>query len=70
MIHYRSEDEIDLIRESSLLVANTHAEISALIKPGVTTLQLDKIAEEFIRDNGGFQHLKVIVVFLIHFALH
>ena len=44
MIHYRSEDEIDLIRESSLLVAKTHAEISSLIKPGVTTLQLDKIS--------------------------
>tara|TARA_B100001029_G_scaffold179203_1_gene187919 strand:- start:238 stop:1011 length:774 start_codon:yes stop_codon:yes gene_type:complete len=53
MIHFRSEDEIDLIRESSLLVAKTHAEISGLIKPGVTTLQLDRIAEEFIRDNGG-----------------
>ena len=37
MIHYRSEDEIDLIRESSLLVANTHAEISALINFRVTT---------------------------------
>ena len=58
MIHYRSEDEIDLIRESSLLVANTHAEISTLIKPGVTTLQLDKIAEEFIRDNGGLPAFK------------
>tara|TARA_B100001142_G_scaffold308091_1_gene339322 strand:- start:471 stop:1244 length:774 start_codon:yes stop_codon:yes gene_type:complete len=58
MIHYRSEDEIDLIRESSLLVAKTHAEISALIKPGVTTLQLDKIAEEFIRDNGGIPAFK------------
>ena len=58
MIHYRSEDEIDLIRESSLLVAKTHAEISALIKPGVTTLQLDKIAEEFIRDNGGVPAFK------------
>ena len=58
MIHYRSEDEIDLIRESSLLVAKTHAEISVLIKPGVTTLQLDKIAEEFIRDNGGVPAFK------------
>ena len=58
MINYRSEDEIDLIRESSLLVAKTHAEISALIKPGVTTLQLDKIAEEFIRDNGGVPAFK------------
>ena len=58
MIHYRSEEEIDLIRESSLLVAKTHAEISVLIKPGVTTLQLDRIAEEFIRDNGGVPAFK------------
>ena len=58
MVHYRSEDEIDLIRESSLLVAKTHAEISNLIKPGVTTLQLDKIAEEFIKDNGGLPAFK------------
>ena len=58
MIHYRSEEEIELIRESSLLVAKTHAKISALIKPGVTTLQLDKIAEEFIRDNGGYSAFK------------
>ena len=58
MVHYRSEDEIDLIRESSLLVAKTHAEISNLIKPGVTTLQLDKIAEEYIKDNGGLPAFK------------
>lgn len=58
MIHYKSEDEIDLIRESSLLVAKTHAEISNLIKPGVTTLQLDKIAEEYIKDNGGLPAFK------------
>ena len=53
MIYYKTEEEIDLIRESSLLVAKTHAEIAGLIKPGVTTLQLDSIAEEYIRDNGG-----------------
>ena len=53
MIYYKTEEEIDLIRNSSLLVAKTHAEIAGLIKPGVTTLALDKIAEEFIRDNGG-----------------
>ena len=58
MIHYRSEEEIDLIRESSLLVAKTHAEISKLIRPGVTTFQLDAIAEEFIRDNGGIPAFK------------
>ena len=53
MIYYKSKEEIDLIRESSLLVGNTHAEIAWLIKPGITTLELDKIAEEFIRDHGG-----------------
>jgi methionyl aminopeptidase len=53
MIHYKTEEEIDLIRESSLLVAKTHAEIAGLIKPGITTLMLDKIAEDFIMDNGG-----------------
>ena len=51
MIYYKSEEEIELIRESSLLVGKTHAEIAGLIKPGVTTLELDKIAEEFIMDN-------------------
>ena len=58
MIYYKSEEEIDLIRESSLLVGKTLAEISGLIKPGVTTLGLDKIAEEFIRDNGAVPAFK------------
>ena len=55
---YKTEEEIDLIRESSLLVAKTHAEIAGLIKPGITTLKLDTIAEEFIRDNGGVPAFK------------
>ena len=58
MMYYKSKEEIDLIRESSLLVAKTHAEIAGLIKPGITTLSLDKIAEEFIRDNGGVPAFK------------
>ena len=58
MIFYKTEEEIDLIRESSLLVAKTHAEIAGLIKPGITTLKLDEIAEEFIRDNGGIPAFK------------
>ena len=53
MIYYKSEEEVNLVRESSLLVAKTHAEIARYIKPGVSSLALDKIAEEFIRDNGG-----------------
>ena len=58
MIHYKSEEEVDLVRESSLLVAKTHAEIARLIKPGISTLALDLIAEEFIRDNGGIPAFK------------
>ena len=58
MINYKTEEEIELVRKSSLLVARTHAEIAGLIKPGITTLALDKIAEEFIRDNGGVPAFK------------
>ena len=58
MIHYKSEEEIDLVRESSLLVAKTHAEIAKLIKPGISTLSIDKIAEEYIRDNNGVPAFK------------
>ena len=58
MIYYKTEEEIELVRKSSLLVAKTHAEIAGLIKPGITTLALDKIAEEFIRDNGGIPAFK------------
>jgi methionyl aminopeptidase len=52
-IRIKTDEEVELMRESSLLVGRTLAEVAALIKPGVTTLQLDAIAEEFIRDNGA-----------------
>ena len=52
-IFLKTEDEIDLIRKANLLVGATLAELSKHIKPGVTTLQLDHIAEEFIRDHGA-----------------
>ena len=58
VMYYKTEEEIELVRKSSLLVAKTHAEIAGLIKPGITTLALDKIAEEFIRDNGGVPAFK------------
>ncbi|MBB5396162.1 MULTISPECIES: type I methionyl aminopeptidase [unclassified Mucilaginibacter] len=52
-IIYKSVEEIELIRESSLLVSKTHGEIAKVIGPGVTTIELNKLAETFIRDNGG-----------------
>ena len=51
MIFLKTNEEIELIRESSLLVGKTLAEVAKHIKPGVTTLGLDKIAEDFIRDH-------------------
>lgn len=53
MIFLKTNEEIELIRESSLLVGKTLAEVAKHIKPGVTTLDLDTVAEEFIRDNGA-----------------
>ena len=57
-IFLKTEDEIDLMREANLLVGKTLAEVGRHIKPGVTTLQLDKIADEFIRDHGAVPTFK------------
>ncbi len=52
-IYLKSDEEIELLRLSNQLVAKTHAEIARWMKPGITTIKLDNIAEEFIRDHGG-----------------
>ncbi|MDD4727626.1 MAG: type I methionyl aminopeptidase, partial [Dysgonamonadaceae bacterium] len=53
MIYLKTDEEIDLMRESNRIVGMTLGELSKHIQPGVTTLQLDKIADEFIRDHGA-----------------
>ncbi len=53
MIQIKSREEIELMRESALIVSKTLGEIAKAIKPGISTLELDKIAEEFIRDHGA-----------------
>lgn len=53
MILIKTAEEIELLRESNLLVSKTLAEIAKLIKPGCTTIELDRRAEEFIRDNNA-----------------
>ena len=57
-IFLKTEDEIGLMREANQLVGKTLAELARHIKPGVTTLQLDKIAEAFIRDHGAVPTFK------------
>lgn len=53
MIFLKTEDEIELMREANLLVGRTLAELAKVIRPGITTKQLDKLADEYIRDNGA-----------------
>ncbi len=49
----KSREEIELMRESALLVSKTLGMLASRIKPGVTSLELDKLAEEFIRDHNA-----------------
>jgi methionyl aminopeptidase len=58
MIQYKTDEEIRLLKQSSLLVGKTLAEVAKLIRPGVKTIELDKIAEEFIRDHGAVPGFK------------
>lgn len=53
MVHLKTAEEIQIIRESAGILARAHGEVARLIKPGVRTKDLDKRAEEFIRDNQG-----------------
>jgi methionyl aminopeptidase len=53
MIHYKTTEEIAIMRESCLLVGKTHAVIASIIRPGISTMELNRIAEEFIQDNGA-----------------
>lgn len=57
-IYLKTEDEIELMRQANRLVGKTLGELARHIKPGVTTLQLDRIAEEFIRDHGAIPTFK------------
>ena len=57
-IFLKTEDEIELMRRANQLVGKTLGELAKHIKPGVTTLHLDHIAEEFIRDHGAVPTFK------------
>jgi len=53
MIHYKTNEEVEKMRISALLVSSSLTEIAKILKPGITTLSLDKIIGEFIRDHQG-----------------
>lgn len=58
MIYLKTEEEIELLREANLIVARTLAEVAKIIAPGVTTLKLDAVAEEYIRSQGAVPGFK------------
>ena len=53
MIVVKTKEEIELMRQSALIVSKTLGILAKEVKPGVTTLKLDKLAEEYIRDHGA-----------------
>ena len=52
-VYFKTDEEIELIRKSSLLVSQTLSEVAKVIEPGVKTIELDRLAETYIRDTGG-----------------
>ena len=53
MFQLKTDEEVELLRQSNLLVSATLSTVASLMKPGSTTLEIDRMAEEFIRDHGG-----------------
>jgi len=58
MIQFKSAEEIEIIKESALILGKAHGEVAKHVKEGVKTSFLDKIAEEFIRDNKAIPSFK------------
>jgi methionyl aminopeptidase len=58
MLYLKTDEEVGLLKESNILVSRTLAEIAQFIKPGITTLYLDNIAETFIRDHNAVPAFK------------
>jgi methionyl aminopeptidase len=58
MVYLKTEEELAIIREGSQILGKAHGEVARLIKPGVRTVKLDEVAEEYIRDQGGSPSFK------------
>ena len=58
MIYLKTDEEIELLRAANQIVARTLAEVAKMIAPGVTTLKLDAVAEEYIRSQGAVPGFK------------
>ena len=58
MIYYKTQDEIELIRQSCLLVCKALTHVATVIKPGITGEKIDQEAEQLIRDHGAVPGFK------------
>ncbi|MEO5976277.1 MAG: type I methionyl aminopeptidase [Chryseolinea sp.] len=58
MIHLKTAEEIQIIKEGAQILGLAHGEVARKVKPGMKTKDLDKLAEEYIRDNGGVPSFK------------
>lgn len=58
MIQYKTKEEIEVMRHSCLLVGKAHAEVVKVLKPGMTTMEINNIVETFIHDNGAVPSFK------------
>ena len=58
MVHYKTDADIQVMKESARVLGLAHGEVAKRIKPGVKTKDLDKVAEEFIQDHGGSPSFK------------
>ncbi|MBS9524046.1 type I methionyl aminopeptidase [Litoribacter ruber] len=58
MIHYKTSEEVQLIKDSAEILGRAHGEVAKYVKEGVKTSFLDKIAEEYIRDHQGVPSFK------------
>ena len=58
LLHYKSDEEIEIIREGGQILGKAHAEIAKIISPGIKTKELDKVAYQYIMDNGGVPSFK------------
>jgi methionyl aminopeptidase len=58
MIKYKTKEEIEIMRHSCLLVGKAHAAVVGFLKPGITTMEVNDIVEQFIRDNGAIPSFK------------
>jgi len=62
MVYFKTDHEIAIIKQNGILLGKAHAEVAKEVKPGVTTNQLNKIAEEYIQDHQAHPSFKGYVV--------